>query len=114
MSDLISYSNPRMKAVIENWPMGGSRRGVCTFAIEVTPKKGERATRVTHGAAKKLTYARISRIVDGSDGRTYILELSPMSECISVMKSDMHHCQETVWPTDIERYAMLRSLLFAD
>jgi hypothetical protein len=39
------------------------------FWIEQTPK-GERAVRQTNGAAKKLTYARKMRIVDGDDGRT--------------------------------------------
>lgn len=112
MTDKLSYSNPRMSAVIENWPMGGSKRGTCTFGVEVVAKKGERATRQTTGAIKKKTFARKVRIVDGSDGRTYILELSPMSDCISVGSSDMQHDVETIWPSDgAERYNEIRALL---
>jgi hypothetical protein len=110
MSEKLSYSNPRMSAVIENWPLGGSKRGVCTFRVEVVAKKGERATRQTTGAIKKKTFARKVRIVGGSDGRIYILELS-MSDCISVCSSDMQHDVETIWPRDdAERYSTIRAL----
>lgn len=69
------YSNPRMTATIEDWP-SGSKRVTAQFLIEVDPKRGERAVRVTTGAPKKLTFARKMRIVDGDDGKTYIAALS--------------------------------------
>ena len=48
-------------------------------------KRGERAVRTTSGAAKKLTYAKLVRIVDGSDGRTYLAMLT-LYGSISIIK----------------------------
>ena len=63
-----------MRAVIHDWP-SGSKRVTAQFDIEQS-KRGERALRQTTGAAKMLTYAKMARIVDGSDGRTYIANLT--------------------------------------
>ena len=68
------YSNPRMSAIIENWPSGG-KHVTAKFSIEIREGKGERAVRFTTGAGKVLTFARKARIVDGDDGRTYIVGL---------------------------------------
>lgn len=76
-----TYSNPRTEAVIENWP-SGSKRVQAIFTIENDPKRGQRATRTTTGATKKLTYASKMRIVDGDDGRN--LYRSP--DCLRVHK----------------------------
>ena len=54
---MTAYSNPRMQAIIENWPHG-KQRVTATFAIEADSKRGERALRTTTGATQKLTYAR--------------------------------------------------------
>jgi hypothetical protein len=43
---MTTYSNPRMHAVIENWPSGHDRV-TATFSIETDPKRGQRAVRVT-------------------------------------------------------------------
>ena len=94
---MTSYSNPRMEAVINDWPIG-SKRCTATFSIEQTAK-GERAVRTTVGAPKKLTYARKARIVDGDDGRTYIAELTAYG-FVSVMRGDMKYQHETVHPGD--------------
>jgi hypothetical protein len=72
---MTNYSNPRMSADIEGWPMGRHKTATAHFHIEQT-KNGERACRQTVGATKKLTYARKMRIVDGDDGRTYIAALT--------------------------------------
>ncbi len=98
----MTYSNPRMTAIIENWP-SGKHRVTARFEIEQHPKRGERATRITDGAAKKLTFAKMVRIVDGDDGRTYIAELT-MYGFISIMKGDMQHQHEAIFPSD-PRYA---------
>lgn len=108
--DTLTYTNPRMKAVIENWP-SGPRRVVATFEIE-SGAKGERAVRVTDGAPKRLTYARRVRIVDGSDGRTYIAELTSYGH-ISIMKGDMKFQQEAVFERD-PRYAEVLELFAKD
>lgn len=103
----IKYSNPRMNATIENWP-SGSQRVTATFTIEQDPKKGERAVRTTNGAPKKLTFAVKQRIVDGDDGRTYILRLTDYGH-ISVMQGDMKYSNEAVFERD-PRYAEMLAL----
>lgn len=103
----MTYSNPRMSATIENWP-SGSRRVTARFEIEQDPKRGERGTRITDGAAKKLTYAKMARIVDGDDGRTYIAEFTAYG-FISIMKGDMKFQQESIFSTD-PRYAQALEL----
>ncbi len=95
---MIKYSNPRMNAVIENWP-SGSQRVTATFSIEINPNRGERAVRVTTGAPKKLTFARKMRIVDGDDGRTYIAELTVYGH-ITIMRGDMKFNEESVHAGD--------------
>jgi len=98
----ITYSNPRMAATIENWP-SGSKRVTARFEIEQDAKRGERAVRTTDGAPKKLTFAKMARIVDGSDGRTYLAMLT-VYDSISIMKGDMKYQQEYISERS-ERYA---------
>ncbi len=102
----LTYSNPRMSAVIENWP-SGSKRVTARFEIEQS-KKGERAVRITDGAPKKLTYAKMARIVDGSDGRTYIAEYTKYG-FISIMRGDMKFQHETIHQNN-PRYAEVLEL----
>lgn len=100
-----TYSNPRMNATIENWPVGGTRRATAVFTIEQT-KRGERGVRTTTGAPKALTYARKARIVDGDDGRTYIAELT-MYGFVTIMRGDMKIQEETIFETDARYPAAL-------
>ena len=102
-----TYSNPRMSATIGNWP-SGQHRVTATFTIEQNPKRGERGTRTTTGATKKLTYARKARSVDGDDGRTYIAELT-MYGFVTIMQSNMKFNEETIHETD-SRYPQVRAL----
>ena len=104
---MTTYSNPRTQATIENWPHG-SQRVTAIFSIEANARKGERALRQTTGAAKKLTFARKARIVDGDDGRTYIAELSLYGH-VSIMCGDMKYQHETVFSND-PRYAEMIGL----
>jgi hypothetical protein len=104
---MITYSNPRMRAVIPDWPNGG-RRVTATFEIETVEGRGQRAVRTTTGAPKKLTYAKRMRIVDGDDGRTYIA--CEYGSYYSIMRGDMKCSEEgAVWPDD-PRYAELQAL----
>lgn len=102
-----TYSNPRMSAVIENWPHG-AKRVTATFSIEKDPKRGERAVRTTTGAPKKLTFACKMRIVDGDDGRTYIAALTDYGH-ITIWRGDMKFNEETIFERE-ERYPALRAL----
>src|SRR5208282_162288 len=104
---MIEYTNPRMNATIENWP-SGQKRVTAVFEIEQTSKRGERATRKTIGAVKKLTFARKARIVDGSDGKTYIAELT-MYGFVSIMRGDMKLQEETISDHD-PRYEAAKAL----
>lgn len=91
------YSNPRMEAVIPDWP-SGSQRVQARFWIEQTPK-GERAWRQTTGAPKTVTFYTKMRIVDGDDGRTYLARLSHWGH-ISILRGDMKYEEETVFDRD--------------
>ena len=104
---MTEYSNPRLSAVIENWPIGRNRC-VATFTIEQDPKRGERGIRTTVGASKKLTYAKKARIVDGDDGRTYIAELTTYG-FVSIMRGDMKFQHESIH-IENPRYAQVRAL----
>lgn len=110
---MTSYSNPRMRAEIADWPHG-SHRTTATFEIEQT-KLGERGKRITidpktgrPSKPKVLTYARKARIVDGDDGRTYIAELTTFGH-ISVMNGDMKYQHDTIFPED-ERYHEIKAM----
>jgi hypothetical protein len=101
-----TYSNPRTYAEIDNWPMGGSKRGTAVFSIEAKGGKGERGVRVTNGKPKALTFARKARIVDGDDGRTYIAELTAYG-FVSIMRGDMKFGEESIHDGDPRLPALL-------
>lgn len=103
----LTYSNPRMQATIPDWP-SGHHRVIARFEIEQDAKRGERAVRTTDGNPKKLTYAKMARIVDGSDGRTYIAEYT-IYRHINIMRGDMKFSEETIFERD-PRYAMALEL----
>jgi hypothetical protein len=118
-----TYSDPRLLARIEDWP-SGLHSVTADFSIEVDPKRGERAVRVTWvppagranwvppagraNAAKKLTFARKMRIVTGNDGRTYIAALTDYGH-ITIHRGDMKFHHESVFERD-PRYAELKAL----
>lgn len=109
------YTNPRMLAVIPDWP-SGQHRVTAMFEIEVDPKRGERGTRRTTdprtnrtSKPKLLTYAVKARIVDGDDGKTYIAELDRMH--ITIMQSNMQYREESIFMDD-PRYLQYRVALF--
>lgn len=104
---MTNYSNPRMRAEIDDWP-SGSRRVVAKFHVEVTVNKGERAVRVTTGAPVKVTFARRMRIVDGDDGRTYIAR-DHGHGMVSILRGDMKYAHETAHNPS-PRYAELMAL----
>jgi len=109
---LPTLSNPRMEVIIEDWPIG-RQRCKAWFAVESGPR-GERVSRRTENktrtgwnAPKHTTYATRARIVDGDDGRTYIVK--DIGSHISVMRGDMKFSAGSVWPDD-PQYADVLSL----
>jgi hypothetical protein len=111
----MNYSNPRTEATFTDWPYG-TMRTTARFTIETKPGKGQRAVRVTinpktgqPGAPKALTYCQRAAIVDGSDGKTYIAELSAYG-FVSIMQSNMQFIAESI-PAEDPRHAELVSML---
>ncbi len=111
----LSYSNPRMSCVIEDWPLGSTKRTKATFTIEQNAR-GERAVRVTVDpktgrdcTPKKLTYALRMRFVDGSDGRLYIIEDNSNYGHLSVMRGTFDQQHEVIYK-DSERHAEVLAL----
>jgi hypothetical protein len=110
----MKYSNPRKQAIIQDWPIGGNARGSAIFKIEAN-KRGERATRETEkrngtwGKPKLGTYAQLTRIVDGDDGRTYVMSYGAY-DMISIMRGDMKYSEETIHRGD-ERFEETLAML---
>lgn len=104
---MTNYSNPRIEAVITDWP-SGRNRVTARFHIESDPKRGERAVRTTTGAPVKLTFARRMRIVDGDDGCTYIAR-DHGHGMVSIFRGDMKYEHEAAFQP-APRYAELIQL----
>lgn len=109
----LTYSNPRLSAVFEDWPHGAHRTRA-TFTVESKDGKGQRAVRVTidpktgrESAPKTLTYGRQARIVDGDNNRTYLAMLTEFGH-ISIMRADMKFSEEAIFEKD-PRYAAVRA-----
>lgn len=88
---MISFTNPRLNATFGDWPLGFNARGTCTFVVETHPKRGQRVLRTTTGKPKASTYSDKCCIVDGSDGKTYLLHYSKLYEAVSIYQSDNQH-----------------------
>ena len=101
---MTDYSNPRLSASIDNWP-SGSHHVIARFTVETHPSRGQRVVRVTTGAPKALTYALQMRVVDGTDGRTYIAALSHYTGMITIWRGDMKLNEEVIHENN-PRYPM--------
>ena len=115
----LSYSNPRTSAEVADWPFG---RQTCRarFTIESKVGHGERVARVTENKSrtgwnkpKRTTYSRRVIIVDGSDGRLYLISWSAHYGHISVtmgtMMGQVESCTDD--GPEQERYRELLALI---
>jgi hypothetical protein len=84
----MKFSNPRLRAEFDDWPLGGNKRGKCVFQIEHDQKRGWRVTRTTTGKPKVRTYGGQAAIVDCDNGRTYILQFARIYDFITIIRSD--------------------------
>ena len=98
----VTISNPRTYACIEDWPFGRHHRCKCVFNVEET-KRGERVSRVTENKMKtgwnkpkKTTYETYFAIVDGDDGRTYLLSFNRDWQVLTLRSGDMKQHVKTV------------------
>ena len=110
----LTYHSPCLALLILDWP-SGRYQVAARFSIETHPTRGQRAVRQTQhpvkgtwSAPKTTTYAAQVRIVTGSDGKTYILELSG-SGSIHIMQGNLQFTAEHVMWND-PRYAELAQL----
>ena len=103
----IQYTNPQKLLVIQNWPLGGSRRGEAVFQVESMPR-GERVLRTTTGKPKASIYFDIVRLFTGSDGKTYYIGMSH-NRMLTVMGGDMKFV-ESIFPQD-NRFARIKEML---
>ncbi len=108
----MQYSNPRRLAKYDDWPIGGKNRGQCKFEVEVNAR-GERVLKSTtnkHGSwckPKATTYAKKCAIVDGDDGKTYILQLTDYA-----IRVETHDGMSAgYYGTDNEHFSLLREMI---
>ena len=113
----VQFSNPRLVSETNDWPSGGMRV-YCRFSVEYNSKKGYRVSRVTankHGVLCKpkfTTYSGRCVIVDGDDGRTYILRDIPDYGFISIEDSAFMSPQESsAFPGKDGRYEELKEII---
>lgn len=106
------YSNPRLEATFDNWPLGGTRRGQCRFFVEKNAR-GARVGRITTGKPKYTTYRSNEDvcIVDGDDGRTYILQDVKIYNFISVTRSDFMTHDSIHKSSEPEKYEEVLNLI---
>lgn len=114
------YSNPRTFAEFPDWPYGRRFKTLCTFEVEALEIAGDHKERVIKttinpqtGKAnkpKKTTFAVQARIVDGNDGKTYLIEQSKYGPTIYVKRWDFFDHESIRQGDDAERYAEVRSL----
>ena len=109
----MNYSNPRKNLTVTDWPYGRLQT-TAVFSIE-TVKGKQRAVRTTTNPKtgrinkpKKTPFSKIARIVDGSDGRTYIAELTNFGT-VSIRQSNLQYQQEYISDND-SRYPELLEL----
>ena len=111
---MITFSNPRIKAELTDYPIGAGRRGLCVFEVKFTLKKGWKFYRTTTGKPKSdIAYGGRGCIVDGDNGRTYLLQRGNYGG-IAVYRSDMKSAETDVLGFDhyiTERDADLFKLL---
>lgn len=79
------FSKPVKLLEIQDYPLGGSKRGYCKFWIE-TNQKGSRILKQTFGKPKVSTYTEKAAIVTGEDGKTYFLMLN--GTMIQILRTD--------------------------
>lgn len=115
---MITFSNPRTSATFPDWPLGLHKRGECKFWIETQPKRGHRFVRQTTGRPKMTSYGGKGVIVDGSDGRTYLIQYAgAYSGFIKIWASDFMCPTPEVCPSSVfvdtqpELYEQLKQLI---
>jgi hypothetical protein len=98
---MTEYVSASKRLEIEDYPMGGKKRGTATYYVHKDSKGRERVERTTTcrgktSKPKKLTYGSDAAILVGSDGKTYPAVWSRIYDQITVMDSGMKFQHESV------------------
>ncbi len=107
----MTYRNARKLAYYADWPLGGKKRGACNFFVELDPKRGERVGKQTTGKPHYTTYSKRCAIIEGDDGRTYILKEIGEYAAFRVSRHDGIDHEYVHQGTAPERYAELMALM---
>ena len=112
----MTYSNPRLAVSFDDWP-SGNHRVKCEFTIESNSRGKERCSRRTTQPGTDIwckpnvsTYADKVRIVDGSDGKTYIAKLSRAYGMIEIQDSAFRYHIEVISDGIYAYVAILREI----
>ncbi len=117
MTEPLMYHSPCLVRTIPDWPSGGHKvpavfQIVQTKGAERCERTTQHPTKGTWSTPKKTTFARKARIVTGTDGRTYLLELGRYSNALTVMQGNLQYQQEYIGEDDPRHPALLA--LFQD
>ncbi len=104
---MTTYSNPRLEAIISDWPTGGRyKTTIAHFKVDTHHKHGQRAARTTNDPRTNMpskpklgTYAPKVWIVDGDDGKTYIASMTSYG-FVNVMQGNMQLQAEAIFDCD--------------
>lgn len=120
----LELSDPRKEAEVRDWP-SGKRRVTALFRVEVSENWGERVSRITtkldsvpesYGKPRRTAYHKKIRIVNGNDGRIYLLGLTDFRQIVVISgtlnKTEYLHANEAN-PQFQVRYERLKVLLVA-
>lgn len=111
----LKFSNPRAVAEFDDWP-SGRNRVKCKFHVEHDKKRGYRLCRQTTDKngkwckPKTTTFSGMCAIVDGSDGKTYCLQIAQAYGFVSIWAHDFMTAYDSVFERD-ERHAEMLKLI---
>jgi hypothetical protein len=115
LSETLTFTNARLEASFDDWP-SGANRVQCRFYVEHNEKRGYRVCRMTTDKAgnwckpKERTYGGPCAIVDGSDGKTYILQIAKLYGFVSIIRHDFMDACDAVFDRD-PRHAELIQII---
>jgi hypothetical protein len=119
---MLELTNPRTTAVIDDWPHGFHATVTATFTLEIT-KNGQRVARQTSSEKrppskpKKTTYHLRMCIVDGSDGKTYLLGHTEYGQMVLVpgtLKTTEYFHHDSHDAEEAATYTAYHAILYGD
>jgi hypothetical protein len=115
LPETLTFGNPRTQAEFDDWP-SGKFRVKCKFYVEHDVKRGFRVCRQTQDKAgkwcepKTLAFSGHCAIADGSDGKTYVLQIAAQYGFVSIWRHDFMTAWDSVFAEDA-RHAELLTII---